>query len=251
MNIIDAYAHCGLSKYKPLQDLEGVMQQSKIEKAVLVQHWGEFDNIYIQNIIISQPSRFAGAFLVDNTKKEALDDLHYWSDIGHFRGIRLMLRSLEDNRPLWQEACEIGLNIMVGDPEDTAGRLNLLFDFLEDNPLAKVVLYHIAEPRFNNDPGLKKSKSVFTLKQYPNVYFQISGMHLFSDYPYRILWPFIKFAFESFGPERILWGGNFPVSGEEQGYLREVKLIREHILPIPRDHMHQFVYNNAIKLWFN
>lgn len=251
MKIIDAYVHCGLSKYKPIQDLERSMKLVGVEKAVIVQHLGEYDNTYIQNIICDNPKKFAGVLLVDYTKKETQEDLHYWTFTGKFRGVRLILRSLERGKSIWQEAYKLGLNIVVGDPEDMASRLDLLFDFLEDSPKATIVLYHMGEPRFNNDSGLTKYKSVFKLRQYPNVYFQISGMHLFCDYPYEILWPFMSLALESFGPERVLWGGNYPLSGDEKGYLREIELIRDGVLPIPPDNLHQVVYHTAMKLWFS
>ncbi len=38
--LIDAYAHCGLSKYKPLPELEKAMNHAGVDRVALVQHLG-------------------------------------------------------------------------------------------------------------------------------------------------------------------------------------------------------------------
>jgi predicted TIM-barrel fold metal-dependent hydrolase len=251
MEFIDAYAHCGISKYKPLPELERAMKQAGVNRAVLVQHLGEFDNTYIQEVVTRNPEKFAGVCLVDHTKDTACNELGRWADTGRFCGVRLLLESLESNRALWLEALNFRLNIVVFDPEGVAGRLGLLLDFLKENPEAVVILSHMGIPNTKKDPELIRYRTIFGLSQYSNVYFQISGMKMFSPYPYEDLWPAINQALESFGTDRIMWGGNYPVVGKDEDYVREVDLVRSGGLPIPRSLIDKVTCTTAMRVWFS
>ncbi len=248
---IDAYVHCGLSKYKPLPELEVAMGCAKVDRAVLVQHLGEFDNTYIQDIGAGNPEKFAGVCLVDHTGRDAGGELRRWAETGKFRGVRFLLESLESNTALWQEAVNLNLNIVVYDPEGIAKRFNLLKSFLEKNPTATIVLSHLGIPNLKEDPKFIQHSSIYQLSEYPGVYFQVSGMHMFCQYPYKLLWPMIRQALESFGAERMLWGGNYPVVGSDEDYVREAEMVRSGILPIAPDVLPKVIGDTALKVWFS
>lgn len=250
MEFIDAYAHCGLSKYKPLAELEQAMRRAKVDRAVLVQHLGEYDNTYIQEVVTTNPRKFAGVCLVNYTKDDACDKLRQWAKTGKFRGVRLLMESLESDRALWKEAVNLDFNIVV-DPEGVVGRLGLLIDFLEENPTAVVILSHMGVLNSKEDPEFVRYRSIFGLGQYPNVYFQVSGMHEFVPYPYKPLWPIVSQALESFGADRMLWGGNYPVVGSDEDYVREVELIRSGTLPISSNVLHKVTSTTALRVWFS
>ena len=55
MEIVDAYTHCGLRKYHPIEKIRHVMNLADVARAVLVQHLGEFDNSYIGNMVKNDP----------------------------------------------------------------------------------------------------------------------------------------------------------------------------------------------------
>ena len=250
MELIDAFAHCGLSKYKPLPELERAMKHAGVARAVLVQHYGEYDNTYIGDIVAAAPYKFAGVCLVDSKKNETRHELERLTRGGKFRGVRLHMDSLEFNKAVWQEAFNLGLNIVTDDIDGVVSRLSLLKGFLNDNPTAAIFLSHMGYPNVKEAPGYKKYRSIFELSQYPNVYFQISGMGMFCPYPYQPLWPMVSQALESFGPDRMLWGGNYPIGGEEEGYVREAELIRTGGLPLPGDALGKVTRTTALRTWF-
>ncbi|MBI4377638.1 MAG: hypothetical protein HY578_00925, partial [Nitrospinae bacterium] len=137
---VDAYVHCGLSKYKPLPEVEKAMKLARVDRAVLVQYLGEFNNTYIQNAVTKNPEKFAGVFLVDYTQDSVYNELKRWANTGRFRGVRFLLESLELNPILWQEAVNLNLNIIVYEPEGIAKGFNLLKNFLKKNPTATIIL---------------------------------------------------------------------------------------------------------------
>ena len=71
-SITDAYGHCGLRKFRPIEDVKRITDRHGVARANLVQHMGEFDNSYIGGIVRDEPERFAGVFLVDIDAPDAI-----------------------------------------------------------------------------------------------------------------------------------------------------------------------------------
>src|SRR5262245_45368418 len=69
--IVDAYAHCGLTRHLPIERLDAAMDDAGIDACLLVQHMGEFDNNYLATIVKRRPDRFAAICLVDTSKPDA------------------------------------------------------------------------------------------------------------------------------------------------------------------------------------
>jgi len=61
----------------------------------------------------------------------------------------------------------------------------------------------------------------------------------------------VSLAFESFGPDRMLWEGNYPVEGTDDGYAREVELIRSGDFVIPVENVGKVTYDSAKRIWFS
>ncbi len=74
---------------------------------------------------------------------------------------------------------------------------------------------------------------------------------MFCPYPYKQLWPIIEHAVESFGEGRMLWGGNYPVVGNDEDYAREVEQVRSGGLPISKDTLYKVTAETTLNLWFS
>ena len=109
MEIVDGYCHCGLSKYRPVGDVRRFMKRMDISRTVLVQHLGEYDNSYIEQIVSAEPERFVGVFLVDVGAEHAQEFLAFWAQQKEFRGIRLLAHTLETHPKLWEQVAQSDL----------------------------------------------------------------------------------------------------------------------------------------------
>lgn len=247
---VDAYAHCGISKYKPLADVEAAMRLAHVDRAVLVQHLGEFDNGYIQRVVDQNPQKFSGVCLVDHSSSQAVFDLERWAETGSFRGVRLVLEGLETNPDLWRRAAELNLNMIVYAPTGVRHEAGWLDHFLRDVPDTRIILSHLALGNLSEDGRLDLDDAVYQLAEHDGVYFQVSGMHMFCDDPFSPLEPLIGRALKSFGADRMLWGGNYPVVGTDNDYAREADLIRSGGLSIPAEAIRKITSNTALKIWF-
>ena len=68
--IVDGYAHCGISKYQPVEVVLETMAQAGVDRAVLCQHLGEVDSSYLAQVVGNRPEQFAAVFLVNPAEPE-------------------------------------------------------------------------------------------------------------------------------------------------------------------------------------
>jgi len=246
--VIDGYCHCGLSKYRPIHDVRGVLDRFGVSRAVLVQHIGEYDNSYIESAVREEPDRLAGVLMVDTDKPGAEDALAGWVGGGAFRGVRLFARTLETSPGVWTRAAELGLNIVVFDDPTFSPYVESLAGFAKRFGETRLILSHLGMPRDAAD--FPSHQRILSLAEQPNVYVQISGMHMFSRSPYAELVPLVERLRQAFGAERLFYGSNFPVMGDERVYGQELELLRAGKLGIPPDEVEHVLGGTAMGLWF-
>jgi L-fuconolactonase len=251
LEIIDAYAHCGLSKYEPIEKVREAMARAGVSRAVLVQHLGEFDNSYIGSVVAADPAHFAGVLLVDHRAANVEHTLEQWVGTGHFRGLRLTAEALLGKPGLLSLAADLGLAIVLYAPQGIRPILPQLQNALENAPTARLVVTHLGNPTLIGSTLDDAASAPLELARFPNVYLQLSGMKMFCPYPHEPLYPLIEQAMVAFGAQRILWGSNYPVVGSPDDYVADLRLLLDGRLPVPPDAIVHVAGENARRLWFN
>jgi L-fuconolactonase len=251
MEIIDAYAHCGLSKYEPIERVREVMAAGGVSRALLVQHLGEFDNAYIGSVVASDPEHFAGVLLVDHTATNFAETLAGWVASRRFQGLRLTADALLTNPDLFAVAVDLGLAIVLYAPQGIRPILPQLERALERAPFTRLVISHLGNPTWIGSKLDEDANAVLDLARFGNAYFQLSGMNMFCAPPHEVLYPLIEQAVATFGTRRILWGSNYPVVGPQQDYIADLRLLLDGGLPVPREAIGQIAGENAKRLWFD
>ena len=251
LEIIDGYCHCGVSKYRPEQDVRDVMARFNVTKAVLVQHLGEYDNSYIQQVVRGAPECFAGVLLVNMDDPHVAKQLDDWVADRMFRGIRLLASSLRTHPVVWKRAARLGLVLVVYDEPCLARYAEDLALFAKVHPETHLVISHLGMPDVREAPGYSGQGKILSLAEQPNVFVQISGMHMFSQVPYPDLVPLVEQLVATFGPERLVYGSNYPVMKNEAVYQAERDLLCAGDLGIPRAAVEQVMCGTARRLWFD
>ena len=116
MVIVDSHCHVSPYWYEPVESLLFQMNQNGVEKAVLVQYMGQFNNEYQFQCVRGFPGRFASVVLVDARSPDAVDELERLVEQGA-KGIRLRPNTRspgDDPLAIWRKAAELKLPVSCG-----------------------------------------------------------------------------------------------------------------------------------------
>ena len=119
-------------------------------------------------------------------------------------------------------------------------------------PAQPFVVDHIAKPLIKDGIREPWATDLRRLAEHPNVYCKVSGMVTEADWH---VWqpadfqPYLDIVFETFGPERIMLGSDWPVCTVAGSYVDIVSIIVDYIQQFSADEQAGVVGKNAIKFY--
>ena len=154
-----------------------------------------------------------------------------------------------------------GTNTLLDNPDfvtglQNAGRRGLSFDlqlipelmgktadFLARAPDTAVALCHAGSPHDRSNDGLARwADELRALSDLPQVSCKLSGLGMFDhDWQPEDFRPIVETCLDQFGPNRVMFGSNFPVDKLYSDYATLAKTYRDLV---PRE-MHQAVFNDT------
>ncbi len=238
MVIVDTHVHASHYWFEPVELLLFQMNTHGVDKATLVQFLGETDNQYIVECARRFPGRFSPIVIVDTELADAPRTLKQWAKEGA-EGIRLepTVRSPgKDPLAIWRACAELGLSVSCGGTEEdfASDEFRKLVKALPDLP---ILIEHLGHPQ-QDEPPYTTYRKVLALAKYPNTYVKLGGLgeiakrpNPFSHpfYSVNSVPPFIKMAYEAFGASRMMWGSNYPPSGQKEGYANTLHYVEEYL----------------------
>jgi len=239
LSVVDAHCHATPVWYADIDALVFEMDRNSVEHAVLVQIGNFFDNTYQFDVVKRFPGRFANVVIGDYRKPDAADDLAKLAEQG-ISGVRIAgaTRSPGDDPfAIWKAAANLGLSITTGGR--SADFVSPEFaQIVEAIPNVPVVIEHLGSTdNPNDDPvGDDVFAQIFSLSRYPNVYMKIHGLGEFnkrSTYPTppfpfdKPIRPLLDMVYDAFGPQRMMWGSDYPLVNQREGYQRALQLTME------------------------
>jgi predicted TIM-barrel fold metal-dependent hydrolase len=195
-------------------ELLAAMDEGGVDRAVLVPpSWeGDRNDLALQ-AAREHPARFAvmGRLPLEDPASRA--KVAHWREQPGMLGLRFTFHVphqkawLRDGTAdwIWNEAEKASVPIMVFPP----GSLDAFEAIAAKHPGLKLVIDHIGLTADKLDASaFWELPKALALAKYPNVAVKASAMPCFSSeaYPYRALHPFLRQAFEAFGPRRFFWG---------------------------------------------
>ena len=261
MLIVDTHCHASPYWFEPIEILLDEMTRNDVDKAVLIQARGFYDNSYLIECKRRFPGRFAVVVVVDTDQPDApatLQTLEQWVEQGA-GGIRLnpMARS-QGNDPLaiWRKASELGIAAScLGTSHEFA---SVEFDNLVSSlPDLSVVIEHLG----GAEPGLRapynEYRKVLGLAKYPNTTMKVPGLGelcprpipFVQPFPFPDVPPLIEMAIDAFGPSRLMWGSDFPPVAQREGYRNSLRFPMEHV-PFRSEEDREWVFGKtAASVW--
>lgn len=245
MLTIDTHYHASLSWFEPVEFAIFQMDRSKVDKMVLVQIKGEFNNRYLIECMRRYPGKFSIAGIVDTRQADAGEKLAYWTSEG-MEGVRLWNNERSpgsDPLAIWKKAQE--LKLVVSCAGSSQGFMSEDFHKLvKALPRLSIVIEHLGineRPDLTNGKPTKEAladyKKLLSIATYPNVTMKIAGLSEFQPRPMPArnppfdmtkVPPLIEMAVEAFGAKRIMIGAD-PTSSIREGYANLWKYLREYL----------------------
>jgi predicted TIM-barrel fold metal-dependent hydrolase len=271
MRIIDPHVHVWKndSRYpwpkevtKPPKDdalpstLLDLMNAHGVEKTVIVHviHY-RWDCRYAGDTINAHPDQFMGVCRVDPTAAGAADDLTRWVRDYGFRGVRLSPAA--DKSGDWIEDRE-QMDRIVGKAAELKVPLCVLCPVTRIPDVARVIDRHkdsldVCIDHMSDSPPEKPDelKKLLALAKYARVFVKIS--HLWSlskeKYPYKDTHDQVKRLYDEFGPERLMWGTDWPGVEAYCGYAKALALYRGELTFLTDADRHWILGGTALRLW--
>ena len=127
-------------------------------------------------------------------------------------------------------------------------RLPDLVPLIEANPELTVVIDHMADCPLDRPDQLKL---LLDLARYPRVFVKISDLWVLSrqPYPYKDAQEQVKRLYAAFGPQRLMWATNWPVSLKQLPYAKIVELYRDHLDFLSREDRDEVLSKTVQRVW--
>lgn len=196
-------------------DLLREMDAAGVHRAVLVPpSWDANRNDLVLEAAQRRPDRFAVMGRLDTEAPGARALIANWRHQPGMLGLRCSF-----NRPqwaavltegrvdwLWEEAEKARVPIMV---IVTHAMVHLIDRVAGRHPGLKLVLCHLALTSGKKDEeAFRDFDKLLAIARRPNVAVKASALPAYTSdsYPYRWLHPYLRRAYDAFGPKRIFWG---------------------------------------------
>lgn len=214
----------------PIEQEIEVMDRYGIDRGILVQpSMYRFDNRYLIECARRYPGRFQLVGLLDPQDDSVEEKMEELAAQG-VRGLRLgpMLRPdipwFNDPKAdrVWRKAGEIGMviTLLVIPSQLPAASITI-----ERFPDTLVIIDHLARPDRASSPA--EIDALFLLAVRKQVYVKVSALSFMSKetYPHKDIQLLVKRVYDGFGPGRMLWGTDTPMSQKTEGIPAALQLI--------------------------
>jgi len=243
MMIIDTHSHAGINWFEPVEMILHQMNLNGVQKTVLIQHAANYHNRYIIECVKRYAGRFAAVIWVDVKKPDAPETLERLSKEEGVCGVRLHPTERSpgsDPLAIWRKAADLGLPVSCF-PRSAEHIADPAFQQLvAEIPNMTLILEHLAGAYGPLSPPSVTApydwyKAALTLSRFPNTYIKFGGLGEFcirprplaAQFTFDEVPPLMDLAYGAFGPERMMWGSDYPPVGGREGYRNSLQGVLE------------------------
>ncbi|HJV61315.1 MAG TPA: amidohydrolase family protein [Albitalea sp.] len=242
-------------------DLEPLRQHAGIDGTVLVQSLpSEDDTRWMLSLADAHPVVWGVVGWVDMKAAEAPARIAALAAHPKLKGLRPMLQDLADDGWIAHAAVDGAARAMVRhglvfDALVLSRHLGALHRFAARHPDLRIVIDHGAKPPIATGELEPWRSGIAALAALPNVACKVSGLltEAGSRRSAEALRPYVQALWDLFGPERLLWGSDWPVlrlAGDYQGWLEMSRALFDSIDPALSDARRADLFGgNAMRLY--
>lgn len=234
-------------------DIAPFIQDAGVQHVVMVQTAAnEAETDYMLTLANNRDEIAGVVGWADIESGDATKRLEKWAVDPKFKGIRPMMQNIDDaqwllerpNADVFTAMVDLGIRF---DALVQPRHLSVLHKFCTSNPMLPVVIDHAAKPKAalagNADAFSHWARHMQSIARDTNTYCKISGLltELDANNPTNqkdMLQRYVDVLLEAFGPDRLMWGSDWPVLtlvSDYQQWHTLVEALLGHIEPDARD----------------
>ena len=239
------------------EDLAPFLRKSGVAKTILVQAANtEAETNFLLEVAESCEFVVGVCGWLDMESSSFADRLAHYMKHPLWKSFRPMLQDLED--PAWILRPQIMANLAhvakVGARFEflvKPAQLPYAVEAIKQTPGLKAVINHIAKPEISSGAAEPWASQIAVLGDYPNIFCKLSGMVTEADaatWTPEDLRPYVTHILNVFGPDRIMFGSDWPVALlAASSYGEVVNALRTIVGPLlgPEEHSKLFHDNGA------
>jgi len=134
-----------------------------------------------------------------------------------------------------------------------ARHLPVAVEFASKFPDQPFVLDHIAKPEIKNQKIDAWEQGIRELAKHPEMYCKISGMVTEADWESwqpEDLQPYLDVVFDAFGPDRLIFGSDWPMCTLASSYKQVLDIVKNYIQRYPKEDQEKIMGKN-VKQFYN
>lgn len=234
-------------------DLEAEIKQAGVEGVVSVQARQSLEETRVLCEFAQQHNFIKGVVgwvpLLTDELPAALEE---FANEPNLRAVRHVVQDEPDDFLLRDDfnrgVAQLAATGLVYDVLIFERQLPAAIEFVDKHPGQSFVLDHIAKPKIGDNELEPWRTNFFKLAERENIVCKLSGMVTEADYQnwtVEQLQPYLETALEAFGPQRLLFGTDWPVCTLACDYQRWVQIVQELAAPLTETERHALFFKTA------
>jgi L-fuconolactonase len=240
------------------EDLEPILKQHHFDGCVVIQSAQSEDENDFQLDHAKNNSFVKGIIGWVDLRSAALEEtLQEYKNVPLIKGFRHILQG-ETNR-----ACMLEPDFIKG--LDLLGKYNYTYDvlifsdqlvflekFLKMNTANPLVINHLAKPNIRSLNLSEWSKGIQQVAKFENVYCKVSGLVTEADWlnwQYEDFLNCLDITFNAFGPDRLMFGSDWPVCNLAGGYDKVLEITQRYTSSLTQTEQSGFWGDNAVRFY--
>jgi L-fuconolactonase len=240
------------------QDLKSELEANDFQGSIAVQARQTMEETrWLLGLAERSPSILGVVGWADLRSPDIRSQLKVMAQNPKLVGIRHIVQSEPDDRFLLQPDFLRGVSVLeefdlAYDVLIYTKHLSTTAEFVQRFPRQRFVLDHLAKPPIKSGGIEAWANGIRRLADCPNLCCKLSGLVTEADWtlwqPEQIL-PFLDVAFESFGPNRLMIGSDWPVCLVAASYRQTVEVVKTYLLGQKPEHREAVLGGTADRFW--
>jgi predicted TIM-barrel fold metal-dependent hydrolase len=231
-----------------------LMKANNVARTVIIQviHY-KWDNSFLADVLKQYPQYFKGVARVNPEDPAAPDHLSELMKKPGFHGVRISPSGNESGDwikgplmpPLWKRCDELKVPMTVLAP---VGRIPDVEKLIAKYPDLTVVIDHMADCPPDQPDQIAK---LLALEKYPKVVIKVSHTWSLSkeEFPYKDSQTLVKKLYDKFGPQRLMWGTDWPICLAKCSYAQTLSMVRDQMSFLNDEDKHWMMNKTIQKVW--